>query len=109
MGLDKWLCMFMGLASEISKVEGNLYTYRRFYSNPVKQSKAEIVARSWLRSPQNGFLRSIFTDRDKSDEGVILEKGITQTEAKEMLNAQESERFGQTKWVINRYTFVVDS
>jgi len=51
-GVDKWFRMFMGLASEITKVEDNVIHLQVVYSNKVKRSKAEIVARTWLKSPE---------------------------------------------------------
>jgi len=115
-GVDKWLRMFMGLASEITKVEDNVIHLQVVYSNPVKQSKAEIVACTWLRSPKNAFLRQAdsivvteYTDRGKPGDVVIFEESMIWEEAEEALNVQETERFGETKWFINRHTFVVDS
>jgi hypothetical protein len=115
-GVDKWLRMFMGLASEITKVEDNVIHLQVVYSNTVKQSKAEIVACTWLKSPKNAFLRKAdtivvteYTDRGKPGDVVIFKEGMTREEAEEALNTQETERFGDTKWFINRHTFVTDS
>jgi len=115
-GVDKWLRMFMGLASEITKIEDDVIHLQVIYSNTVKQSKAEIVARTWLRSPKNAFLRKVdtivvteYTDIGKPGDVVIFKEGMTQEEIEEALNVQETERFGETKWFINRHTFVIDS
>ena len=115
-GVDKWLRMFMGLASEVTKVDDNVIHLEVVYSNKVKRSKAEIVARTWLRSPNNSFLLQAntivvteYTDRGKPGEVVIFEEGMNQEELEETLNVQQTNEFGQTKWFINRHTFVIDS
>jgi hypothetical protein len=115
-GVDKLLRMFMGLASEVTKVENNAIYLRVVYSNKVKRSKAEIVARTWLRSPNNLFLLQAdtivvteYTDRGKPGDVVFFEEGMTRTEATELLNTEETERFGETKWFINRHTYVINN
>lgn len=110
--------MFMGIASEITKVEEDVIHLQGVYSNSVKESKAEILARTWLKSPKNSFLLEAdtivvteYTDRGKPGSFVILddEEGITHEEAFEKLNAEEHEQFGETKRLIARHVFVVDA
>ncbi len=45
-GVDKWLRMFMGLASEVTKGEDNVIHMNIVYSIIVKLSKTEIVTGS---------------------------------------------------------------
>ncbi|GEM_PF-1255925 len=115
-GVDKWLRMFMGLASEVTKVEDNVIHLQAVYSNPVKQSKAEIVARTWLRSPKNAFLRQAetiivteYTDRGKPGEVVIFEEGMNRDKAAEQLDVKETDRFGKTKWFIGHHVFDINN
>jgi hypothetical protein len=115
-GVDKWLRMFMGLASEVTKVASNVIHLEVVYSNKVKRSKAETVARTWLRSPNNSFLLQAdtiivteYTDRGKPGDVVIFEEGMSKEEAATTLDIKESKQFGDTKWFINRHTFVIDS
>lgn len=115
-GVDKWLRMFMGVASEVTKVEDNVIHLEVTYSNKVKQSKAETVARTWLKSPSNAFLLQAdtivvteYTDRGKPGDIVVFEEGMTQEEASEKLDTKEINRFGETKWFVNRHTFVIDN
>ena len=114
-GVDKWLRMFMGLASEVTKVENNVIHLEVVYSNKVKHSKAETVACTWLKSPNNAFLLQAdtlivkeYTDRGKPGDVVVFEEGMNQKEAEEMLNVQETERFGETKWFIGKHIFDID-
>jgi hypothetical protein len=115
-GVDKWLRIFMGLASEVTKVEHNTIYLQAVYSNKVKRSKAEIVAYTWLKSPKNAFLLQAdtivgteYTDRGKPGEVVIFEEGMSREGVEKALNVQETQLFGETKWFINRHTFVVNS
>ena len=114
-GVDKWLRMFMGLASEVNKVENNVIHLEVVYSNKVKHSKAEIVARTWLKPPNNAFLLQAdtivvdeYTDKGKPGDVVVFEEGITKTEAAKKLNVEETKQFGKTKWFVNRHIFVID-
>jgi len=115
-GVDKWLRMFMGLASEVTKVEHDTIYLQAVYSNKVRRSKAEIVARTWLRSPNNAFLLQAntivvteYTDRGKPGDVVIFEEGMTKTDAAERLDIEETDRFGETKWFIDRHIFDIDT
>lgn len=114
-GVDKWLRMFMGIASEITSVENNVIHLQVLYSNPLKHSKAETVARTWLKSPNNAFLLQAntivvteYTDRGKPGEVMIFEEGMTRREAEEELELQETSRFGETKWYVNQHHFNID-
>ena len=115
-GVDKWLRMFMGLASEVTRVENGTIYLQAVYSNKVKRSKAEIVARTWLKSPNNSFLLQAdtivvteYTDRGKPGEVVIFKEGMSRTEAAEQLEVEETDRFGKTKWFIDRHIFDINA
>lgn len=115
-GVDKWLRMFMGVASEVTRMEDNVIHLEVTYSNKVKQSKAETVARTWLKSPNNAFLHQAdnivvteYTDRGKPGDIVVFEEGMTREEASKKLGTEEITRFGETKWFVNRHTFVIDN
>ena len=106
----------MGIASEVTKVEEGVIHLQVLYSNKVKHSKAETVASTWLKSPNNAFLLQAetivvheYTDIGKPGDVVIFEEGMSRSEAEEKLDVEATKDFGETKWFIGRHVFVVDT
>lgn len=111
-GTDKWLRMFMGIASKITRVEDGTIYLQVVYSNKVEKSKARTVARTWLKSPKNSILLQAdtievteYTDRGKPGDVIVFGEGQTREEAAQKLDVKETGRFGETKWLIGRHTF----
>lgn len=105
------MCVFLRPvpASEITQVKDGTIHLQVIYSNKAKQSKVKTVAWTWLKSPKNSFLLRAetiviteYTDRGKPGDAIILEEGMTREEAAEILDAEETERFGETKQFIRQ-------
>ena len=118
-GVDKWLRMFMGIASEITGVANNVIYLQVVYSKKIELSKAETVARTWLKSPKNAFLRQAetiivteYADRGLSGDAMAYDdQEINRPQAVQRLDMkqEEPEMSGKMKLFLERHSYDIEN